>query len=67
MSGSSPAPWLAGRVGDGYVAVAADGGFGPQRTGDEASRLWPVGDGREYVTTVGRAAATARSASSWRR
>lgn len=50
-------PWLAGRVGDGYVAVAADGGLEPVRVGDEAGQAWhPHGDGRAYVTTVGRAA-----------
>ncbi|MEU0971136.1 hypothetical protein ABZ357_39130 [Streptomyces sp. NPDC005917] len=47
--------WLAGRVGDGYVAVAAEGGFRPDTTGDEARQAWtPVGDGRAYVATVGR-------------
>jgi hypothetical protein len=50
-------PWLTGRVGDGYVAVAADHGFEQVRTGDEAGQAWhPRGDGRAYVTTVGRAA-----------
>ncbi|MFK0107059.1 hypothetical protein [Streptomyces sp. NPDC091217] len=47
--------WLVGRVGDGYVAVAAEGGFRPDTTGDEARQAWtPVGDGRAYVATVGR-------------
>ena len=50
-------PWLAGRVGDGFVGVAADGGFEPARVGEEAGQAWiPCGDGRAYVTTVGRAA-----------
>jgi len=50
-------PWLAGRVGDGYVAVAADGGLVPTTRGDEAHQAWePRGDGRAFVATVGRAA-----------
>ncbi|WP_158852696.1 hypothetical protein [Saccharothrix deserti] len=50
-------PWLAGRVGNGFVAVATAGGFRPRRTGDEAGQTWlPVGDGLAYVATVGRAA-----------
>jgi hypothetical protein len=49
--------WLAGRYSNGYVAVATRGGFRPQRTGDDARQCWwPVGPGREYVATVGRAA-----------
>ena len=49
--------WVAGRVGDGYVAVAARGGFDAATTGDEARQSWaPRGDGRAYVATVGRAA-----------
>jgi hypothetical protein len=50
--------WLAGRVGDGFVAVAVAGGFDAVSTGDEAGQAWmPRGDGRGYVTTLGRAAA----------
>ncbi|QIS22040.1 hypothetical protein [Nocardia terpenica] len=50
-------PWLAGRVGAGYVAVATAGGFRAITTGDEAHQAWlPRGDGRGYVATVGRAA-----------
>jgi hypothetical protein len=49
--------WLAGRVGDGYVAVAAAGGFRPQRTGDEAMQCWwPREGGRSFVATVARRA-----------
>ncbi|CAN5582427.1 hypothetical protein BH24ACT5_BH24ACT5_09910 [soil metagenome] len=49
-------PWLAGRVGDGYVAAAAAGGFDVARAGEEAGQAWqPRGDGRAYVATVGRA------------
>lgn len=49
--------WLAGRVGDGFVAVATAGGCRPTTTGDEAGQTWlPVGDGLAYVSTVGRAA-----------
>jgi hypothetical protein len=51
-------PWLAGRVGRGYVAVAMDGGLVPTTSGDEAYQAWePRGDGRAVVATVGRAAA----------
>ncbi len=53
-------PWLAGRVGNGYVAVATAGGFRPQRTGDEARQCWwPVEHGRQYVVVVSRAATIA--------
>lgn len=46
--------WLAGRVGNGYVAVAAAGGFIPVTAGEEAYQTWlPRGDGRAYVVTVG--------------
>lgn len=49
--------WLAGRVGEGYVAVAVAGGFGRTTAGDEVDQRWvPNGDGRAYVATVGRAA-----------
>jgi hypothetical protein len=50
-------PWLAGRVGDGYVAVAAAGGLVPTTSGDEAHQAWePRGDGRAVVATIGRTA-----------
>ncbi len=50
-------PWLAGRVGAGYVAVATAGGLRPCTTGDEAYQAWlPRGAGLGYVVTVGRAA-----------
>lgn len=46
-------PWLAGRVGRGLVAVAADGGFTPATATDTAWQEWcPGGDGRGYVATV---------------
>ncbi|GDY31758.1 hypothetical protein [Gandjariella thermophila] len=46
-------PWLAGRVGDGFVAVAAQGGFEPVTAGETAwQEWWPRGDGRAYVATV---------------
>ncbi|NYG08654.1 hypothetical protein BJ986_003141 [Phycicoccus badiiscoriae] len=49
--------WLAGRVGDGYVAIATAGGLRPQLTDDESwQSWWPNGDGRSYVATVGRRA-----------
>jgi hypothetical protein len=49
--------WLAGRVGDGYVAVATEGGLRPETTGDEALQAWlPLGAGSAYVVTVGRRA-----------
>jgi len=47
-------PWLAGRVGEGYVAVAAAGGFEALRTGSTAYQEWtPKGGGGWYVATVG--------------
>jgi hypothetical protein len=50
-------PWLAGRVGDGYVAVAAKSGLRPVTAGDEARQSWlPLGPGSTYVATVGRRA-----------
>jgi hypothetical protein len=46
-------PWLAGRVGDGLVAIAADGGFCPVTSRDTAwQEWWPQGGGRAYVATV---------------
>ncbi len=50
-------PWLAGRVGDGYVAVACDGGLHARQAGQGAGEEWfPNGDGLAYVATVGDAA-----------
>lgn len=47
-------PWLAGRVGSGYVAAACAGGLQPVRTGGTAGQEWrPAGDGRAFVATVG--------------
>jgi hypothetical protein len=47
-------PWLAGRRGDGYVAVATAGGLAPVTAGDEANQAWiPRGDGAAYVATIG--------------
>lgn len=47
-------PWLAGRVGDGFVGVATQHGFRPMRYGDEAWQRWlPAGSGEAYVVTVG--------------
>ncbi len=47
-------PWLAGRVGDGYVAVGAAGGFEAVRTGATAYQEWtPRHAGGWYVATVG--------------
>lgn len=46
--------WLIGRVGDGYVAVATEGGFRAVDYGDEARQRWlPAGTGETYVVTVG--------------
>jgi hypothetical protein len=46
--------WLAGRVGDGYVAVACAGGLTPVRTGSTARQEWlPGGPGTAFVATVG--------------
>ncbi len=48
-------PWLAGRVGDGYVALATDGGVEPVRTGPDAWQEWRAGGaGTGWVCTVGR-------------
>lgn len=47
-------PWLAGRVGDGYVAVACGGGLTPCTAGETAGQAWrPRGDGNAFVATVG--------------
>jgi hypothetical protein len=46
--------WLAGRVGQGYVAVACAGGLRPVRTGGTAGQEWrPGGAGTAFVATVG--------------
>jgi hypothetical protein len=48
-------PWIAGRVGDGYVALATDGGAVPVESGpDAAQELLPAGAGRAWVCVVGR-------------
>jgi len=45
--------WIAGRVGDGYVAVATPEGFRPQRFGDSAFQEWlPAGVGSLYVALL---------------
>jgi len=45
--------WIAGRVGDGYVAVATPQGFRPQRFGDSAFQEWlPIGIGSLYVAQL---------------
>jgi hypothetical protein len=44
------AGWLLGRKGAGYVAVGCDGGWEPDRAGDEAWQRWvPRGDGTALV------------------
>jgi hypothetical protein len=46
--------WLAGRVGDGYVAIACAGGLTPVTAGSTAGQEWrPGGDGTAFVATVG--------------
>ena len=46
--------WLAGRVGDGFIAVASPGGFTPLKSGDTAHQEWiPNGNGALYVTILG--------------
>ena len=46
--------WLAGRVGDGYIAVASPAGFTPLKSGDTAHQEWiPNGNGALYVTILG--------------
>jgi hypothetical protein len=46
--------WIAGRVGDGYIAVASPGGFTPLKSGDTAHQEWiPNGNGALYVTILG--------------
>lgn len=46
--------WIAGRVGNGYIAVATPGGFAPLKTGDTAQQEWiPRGHGALYVSILG--------------
>ncbi len=46
--------WIAGQVGDGYVAVATAGGFRPLMKGDTAMQEWiPQGRGALYVAILG--------------
>ena len=46
--------WVAGRVGDGYVAVATELGFATLKAGDTSGQEWvPKGDGTLYVATLG--------------
>lgn len=47
--------WLCARRGDGYVAVAAPGGFRERHAGETAHQeWWPRRDGSRWVATVGR-------------
>lgn len=46
--------WLAGRVGNGYVAVATPGGFSPVKSGDTANQEWiPNSQGALYISVLG--------------
>lgn len=46
--------WLAGRVGNGYIAVATPGGFTSLKSGDTAYQEWhPNGNGALYVSILG--------------
>ncbi|GAC1386238.1 MAG: hypothetical protein NVSMB48_24730 [Marmoricola sp.] len=45
--------WLVGRKGPGLVAVAAEGGFEPERSGDEAWQRWVPRHGRSLVAIHG--------------
>lgn len=46
--------WIVGRVANGFVAVATEGGFSPVEAGDTSHQEWiPKGDGALYVTTLG--------------
>jgi hypothetical protein len=50
-------PWLFGRRGDGYVAVATEGGVRAATTGDSAQQEWlPRERGASWITVVGRRA-----------
>lgn len=49
--------WIAARRGDGYVALATDGGVRIAATGPDANaELLPAGSGRAWVCTIGRRA-----------
>jgi hypothetical protein len=49
--------WTAGRLGDGYVALATEGGSAPVPSGPDAwQALRPAGAGTTWVCTVGRRA-----------
>ena len=46
--------WIAGKVGNGYIAVATPGGFSPLKSGDTALQEWiPNGKGALYVSVLG--------------
>lgn len=46
--------WIAGRVGNGYVAVATPGGFSPIKSGDTAHQEWiPNSLGALYISVLG--------------
>lgn len=46
--------WIAGKVGNGYIAVATPGGFSPLKSGDTAYQEWiPNGKGALYVSVLG--------------
>jgi hypothetical protein len=46
--------WIAGRVGNGYIAVATPGGFSPVKTGDTAHQEWiPNSRGALYISVLG--------------
>jgi len=46
--------WIAGKVGNGYIAVATPGGFSPLKSGDTAYQEWiPNGNGALYVSVMG--------------
>jgi hypothetical protein len=46
--------WIAGRVGNGYIAVATPGGFTALKNGDTAHQEWmPNGNGALYVSILG--------------
>jgi hypothetical protein len=49
----SRGPWLAGRLGNAYAAVATQGGFRPTTAGPDAgAEWWPAGPGWWYVAYV---------------
>ncbi|GAB3603004.1 hypothetical protein [Microbacterium aureliae] len=49
--------WIFGRRGDGYVAIAADGGVHAVTSGDTAQQEWtPRSGGAAWIATVGRRA-----------